>query len=89
MQTARIACIQANSNRSPRLAAGLRIAANRGERPRKRWASQAAVRLCSRRFGGLGDRKVAAEGALRPGCGSKVVSDACELRAADPLKQDM
>jgi hypothetical protein len=39
------------------------MSANTGEIPRKRWVSQGPIRLCSRLFDGLRDRKVAAEGA--------------------------
>jgi hypothetical protein len=44
----------------------LRSAANMSEKPRKRWASQASIRLYSRLFDGLGYRKVAAEKVLWP-----------------------
>jgi hypothetical protein len=54
---------------SPRFSVDPRKSANTGEIPRKRWVSRDAVCLCSPLFGGFGDRKVAAAGALRSFCG--------------------
>jgi hypothetical protein len=51
---ARIPCIQANSNRSPRLVREPRRPANTGEEPRKRWVLRETVRLCAWLFVGFG-----------------------------------
>jgi hypothetical protein len=66
---ARIPCIQANSNRSPRFLHIPRRPANTGENPGEHWASRDAVRTRSLLFDGFGDRRVAAEGVLRSFCG--------------------
>jgi hypothetical protein len=60
---------KANFNPSSRYLHFLRTPANTGENPRKRWASRNGVSLCSLLFDGFGDRKVAADGALRSFCG--------------------
>jgi len=60
---------KANLNLSPRFSEEPRKSANTGEKPRKRWVSRDAVCLCSLLFDGFGDRKVAADSALRSFCG--------------------
>jgi hypothetical protein len=86
-QKARKRHSKANVNKAPRFSVGPRKAANTGENPQKRWALWDAVCLCSLLFDGFGDRKVAADGALRSFCG-RVAGRKIEPPAQGSRRQD-